>query len=189
MGQFNTIPPNPFPPSSESAGNGGGGEYVLPIASASKLGGVKVGNNLSIDGNGALSAPAPYTLPTASADTLGGVKVGDGLSIADGVLSADKQTVDFSTTETDTGVKWIDGKEIYCKVISGLSISSATTWTTTGVDISDIETIIGGVAIDNAGQFIASSLGGTNGDILLVRSMFDGNTITTVVVYYTKVTV
>lgn len=35
---------------------GGGGEYVLPKASATRLGGVKVGENLSIDENGVLSA-------------------------------------------------------------------------------------------------------------------------------------
>ena len=35
---------------------GGGGSYVLPVATASKLGGVKVGTNLSIDENGVLSA-------------------------------------------------------------------------------------------------------------------------------------
>lgn len=51
---FNTIPNNPFPPSSASAG-GGGGSYVLPVASADTLGGVKVGNGLSID-NGVLSS-------------------------------------------------------------------------------------------------------------------------------------
>jgi len=35
---------------------GGGGSYVLPVATASKLGGVKVGNNLTIDASGVLSA-------------------------------------------------------------------------------------------------------------------------------------
>ena len=35
---------------------GGGGSYVLPVATASTLGGVKVGNNLSIDASGVLSA-------------------------------------------------------------------------------------------------------------------------------------
>lgn len=39
-------------------GGGGGGGYVLPIASASTLGGIKVGENLSIDINGVLSALA-----------------------------------------------------------------------------------------------------------------------------------
>jgi hypothetical protein len=37
-------------------GGGGGGGYVLPTASADTLGGVKVGENLSIDANGVLSA-------------------------------------------------------------------------------------------------------------------------------------
>lgn len=66
----------------------GGEHYVLPVASASTLGGVKIGNGLSI-ADGVLSAdsPAPYELPTASADILGGIKVGSGLSINDGVLS------------------------------------------------------------------------------------------------------
>lgn len=36
--------------------SGGGGGYVLPIASSSTLGGIKVGNNLTIDVNGVLSA-------------------------------------------------------------------------------------------------------------------------------------
>ena len=35
---------------------GGSGSYTLPIASADTLGGIKVGNNLSIDANGVLSA-------------------------------------------------------------------------------------------------------------------------------------
>ena len=87
---FNTLPANPYPPSSEQMGAGGGGSYVLPTASADTLGGVKVGNNLSIN-NGVLSAPDPtpaYVLPTASAETLGGVKVGNDLNIgSDGTLN------------------------------------------------------------------------------------------------------
>lgn len=63
--------------------------YTLPQASASTLGGIKVGNNLTIT-DGVLSAvQGTYTLPTASASQLGGVKVGTNLSInASGVLSA-----------------------------------------------------------------------------------------------------
>ena len=69
---LNTYPYNPFPPSSEQMGAGGGGSYVLPVASADTLGGVKVGNNLSI-ADGVLSAPAPYTPPAYSTTP---VKVG-----------------------------------------------------------------------------------------------------------------
>lgn len=80
---FNTYPPNPFPPNSEEMGEGGGGQYVLPVASADTLGGVKVGNNLSIDGNGVLSVPL----------------------------------LNYSTSEQDTGILWVDGKKIYQKTI------------------------------------------------------------------------
>lgn len=69
-----------------------GSGYTLPIASASTLGGIKVGTGLSIDSTtGVLSSTGggTYTLPTASSSTLGGVKVGDGLSInsSTGVLA------------------------------------------------------------------------------------------------------
>lgn len=36
--------------------SGGGGDYVLPIASATRLGGIKVGENLSIEPDGTLNA-------------------------------------------------------------------------------------------------------------------------------------
>lgn len=52
---YNTIPSNPFPPSSANVSGGGGGQYVLPVASADTLGGVKVGAGLSI-ADGVLSA-------------------------------------------------------------------------------------------------------------------------------------
>jgi len=69
--------------------------YELPIASANELGGIKVGNGLSIDANGELSNdnPTPYTLPIAGQSQLGGVKVGSGLSIdANGELSNSNPT-------------------------------------------------------------------------------------------------
>lgn len=65
-----------------------GGGYVLPTATAERLGGVKVGNGLSVDESGVLSANVtPYTPPA------------------------------YSTDEVNTGVKWIDGRDVYRKVI------------------------------------------------------------------------
>ena len=62
--------------------------YHLPIASATELGGIKVGDNLTIEEDGTLNAnQTGYTLPVATSDTLGGIKVGSKLSISDGVLS------------------------------------------------------------------------------------------------------
>jgi hypothetical protein len=66
----------------------GANNYSLPIATASVLGGVKAGTNITIDASGVISGAASYTLPTAAAATLGGVKVGTGLAIdGSGVLS------------------------------------------------------------------------------------------------------
>ena len=95
---------------------GGGGGYVLPVATASKLGGVKIGSNVSIDENGVISVAAPYSLPTAAANTLGGVKVGSNLSIDEnGVLSATGGGgASYSTTEQVVGT-WTDGKPLYQK--------------------------------------------------------------------------
>ena len=83
--------------------------YTLPVASSSVLGGVKVGNNLSIDANGVLSATDTdtiYTLPNASSSTLGGIKVGNNLSIdANGVLSATLVKSDWNaSTGTDAEI-------------------------------------------------------------------------------------
>ena len=80
--------------------------YTLPIASATVLGGIKVGSNLSIDANGILSAGNSYVLPTASTTVLGGIKVGTNLSIdANGVLSStDTNTTYVNFTRTVAGL-------------------------------------------------------------------------------------
>ena len=77
--------------------------YTLPIASASVLGGIKVGSNLTIDSTGKLSAVAgSYTLPIASASVLGGVKIGNNLTItSDGTLSS-KDTIYTLPNATST---------------------------------------------------------------------------------------
>lgn len=62
-------------------------EYSLPTASTTTLGGIKVGNNLSIT-DGVLSASGGE-LPTASSETKGGIKIGTGLTMTGEVLSAD----------------------------------------------------------------------------------------------------
>ena len=68
--------------------------YHLPIASATTLGGIKVGTNLTIEDDGTLNAESTeYQLPAATSSTLGGIKIGSGLSISDGIASV---TVDAS---------------------------------------------------------------------------------------------
>ena len=86
--------------------------YTLPIASDSTLGGIKVGNNLSIDENGVLSGTASYELPVATSSTLGGVKIGDNVNVdANGVISVAAPTsiktvnsVSIGTVTTETEI-------------------------------------------------------------------------------------
>lgn len=73
--------------------------YELPVATASKLGGVKIGSGITLAADGTISvSSSTYSLPTASSSVLGGVKVGNGLSIStSGALSVstgNKITID-----------------------------------------------------------------------------------------------
>lgn len=62
---------------------GGSGSITtdIPVASETVLGAIKVGDNLTIDEDGVLSAGNSYVLPAATDTTLGGVIVGDGISV------------------------------------------------------------------------------------------------------------
>lgn len=80
--------------------------FPVAIASTTQLGGVKAGTNITIAGDGTISAsggpggptdwkditnkPATFTPPIATESLLGGVKPGSGLNVsADGTLTAD----------------------------------------------------------------------------------------------------
>lgn len=83
----------------------GANKYVLPTASSSTLGGIKVGNNLTIS-DGVLSGTpdTKYVLPTASTSVLGGIKVGNNLTISNGVLSGTPDTKYENATGTKAGL-------------------------------------------------------------------------------------
>ena len=84
------------PMSVEEAIKEAGSSYVLPVASAETLGGVKVGDNLTVEEDGTLNAADPYSPP------------------------------EYSTTVFDTGKKWIDGKNLFCKVVDLGNLPNAT---------------------------------------------------------------
>lgn len=99
--------------------------YTLPTASATVLGGIKIGSGLSIDGAGVVTAASSYTLPNATTTALGGVIVGTGLSVSSGTLSANVTSV-----AGRTGAVTIASGDV-----SGLA-ASATTDTTNAANIS-----------------------------------------------------
>ena len=127
--------------------------YTLPTASDVVLGGIKVGNNLSIDANGFLSTHTPYTLPTASSLVLGGIRVGNNLSIdANGILSTPiptPYTLPTASSSVIGGIKVGDNLSIDADGI----LSTHTPYTLPTASTS----VIGGVKVD--GTTIAINTG------------------------------
>ena len=68
-------------------------KYILPAATTTTLGGIIVGDRLSIDDTGKLVATYTYTLPKASSTVLGGVKIGSNITNTDGTISITKANV------------------------------------------------------------------------------------------------
>ena len=92
MSNFTSINPSQFTQlinALNSGGGGGGGSYTLPIASDTVLGGVKVGNGLSIENDGKLNVNASVS-----------------------------SEVQYSTLEKRIGT-WVDGTALYEKTIIG----------------------------------------------------------------------
>lgn len=139
---------------------GGGGGYVLPTATDERLGGIKVGSNLTVEEDGTLNAPAPtppYTPPA------------------------------YSTSEYDTGKKWIDGKTIYGKVLQlGSAITvDANSWSS---DIDLVGDKIISVSVINSTDNNVFPVGGniTSNKLSILNPRGSAITVDTIIVEYTK---
>lgn len=118
--------------------NGGGGSsgYTLPIASQSTLGGIKVGQNLTIDSGGTLSADA-QAVSVATTATTGVVQVGSGLSITSGgVLSTDIDLSNYAEKSELSGY-------VQTSAMSGYVETSALTDYATNESLSAYQTTQG----------------------------------------------
>lgn len=126
-------------------GGGSGEGYTLPPASATTLGGVKIGSGISVTADGVISANGgggtPYELPAATTTTLGGIKVGDNLTITpDGKLSANAGAYELpvATSAILGGVK----------VGSGLNVTQDGTLSAQGYTLPKAtRTVLGGVTV------------------------------------------
>ena len=100
----------------------GNPDYELPIASEDILGGIKVGDNLTIDEDGKLNGNPDYQLPCATATQLGGIKVGDYLSVNnDCKLSPDIMGGATESGDGDPGIvpQPLSDSKDYIKVLRG----------------------------------------------------------------------
>lgn len=131
-------------------------KYVLPAATTTTLGGIIVGDRLSIDSTGKLVATYTYTLPKASSSVLGGVKIGSNITNTNGTISLTKANVtsalgvDPTTTyvkkagDTMTGAltnsSTISGSKLISTVSTGtapIQVSSTTLCTNLNADMVD----------------------------------------------------
>ena len=114
-------------------------KYVLPAATTTTLGGIIVGDRLSVDSTGKLVATYTYTLPKASSTVLGGVKTGSNITNTDGTISITKNNV--------TSALGVDPTTTYVKKAGDTMTGTLTSASTTGsivfkgVENSDITNI------------------------------------------------
>ena len=101
---------------------------------------------------------------------------------------AEIKPLDYSTTEQKTGQKWIDGKDIYFRTFTDLTLTTTSTWVDTNIDSSGMDTIIGGLAIDDAKQSIVCSYGFGQNSKVILRAYIATNVIKTITMFYTKAT-
>lgn len=150
----------------------GNNELILNAATASNLGGIKVGSGLSIDGSGVLSSTvSSYVLPTASATILGGIKVGTGLSINSGTGVLDCTITQYSLPTASTtvlgGVK-VDNSTItisggVISAVPGIAAAGSLTGTTlaSGVTNSNLQTFGGVTSLNMSGGIYSKQISRT----------------------------
>ena len=102
-------------------------KYVLPAATTTTLGGIIVGDRLSIDDTGKLVATYTYTLPKASSSVLGGVKIGSNITNTDGTISLTKANV--------TSALGVDPTTTYVKKAGDTMTGSLTIETTSDINL------------------------------------------------------
>jgi len=101
-------------------------QYLLPTASKTTLGGVKIDGSTVTINNGVISAKQ-YSLPTASTTQLGGVKVDNAsISISNGVISAKQQSSisEIFNNSSSTSASCSFTPSNYSLIICGLTPSS-----------------------------------------------------------------
>lgn len=141
--------------------------YVLPAATNSVRGGVRIGSGLTLTGD-LLSAPG-YSLPIASGSVLGGVKAGSGVTItSEGVMNVAQSgyTLPPASPSVLGGVKAGSGVTIAGDgtiSVAVYSLPAASASTLGGIKIGP------GLSIDGAG--IVTATGTSSGSVASVNTV------------------
>lgn len=122
-------------------------KYVLPAATTTTLGGIIVGDRLSIDSTGKLVATYTYTLPTASSSVLGGVKTGSNITNTNGTISLTKANV--------TSALGVDPTTKYVTLDTDQTITGSKTFTVVNINTNNSGLLSNQttLALGNAGTY------------------------------------
>ncbi len=122
-------------------------KYVLPAATTTTLGGIIVGDRLSIDDTGKLVATYTYTLPTASSSVLGGVKTGSNITNTNGTISLTKANV--------TSALGVDPTTKYVTLDTDQTITGSKTFTVVNINTNNSGLLSNQttLALGNAGTY------------------------------------
>lgn len=165
----------------------GANNYSLPTASATTLGGVKVGANLSIDASGVLSAndtsvdwseiqnkpTTYYTLPQATSTILGGVEL---FSDTVQTVAANAVTATASRTygvqvnsagQAVVNVPWVDTNTVYTHPTGDGNLHVPATGTTNAGKVLTAGATAGSLSW---GNFPVTSVAGRTGDVTISKS-------------------
>ena len=132
--------------------------YTLPTASASVLGGIKVGSGLTIDGSGVVTAAGTYTLPEATVSTLGGVIVGSGLAVTSGTISLGSHASTHQTGGADAVASVVVTPSSLTADVNNWSIGTGDVFRVAGTAARNITGIAAGtsgltILVVNVGSF------------------------------------
>lgn len=101
-----------------------------------------------------------------------------------------KNNIDFSTTEHATGLKWIDGREIYSVTVDNTSdlVIQSNTWTDTSIVKGSIDLIIAVLGTSNGGSTFP--LAGDKGATYIRVNSWRNDTVSVryITLFYTKTT-
>ena len=145
-------------------------DYILPQATSDTLGGVKIGDNVSVASDGTIS------IPKASGNTLGVIKVGSGLSIAsDGTLSADGSTYTLpEATKTNLGGVYVDDD---LSTTSAHPVQNSTVSLAIDQISDDLSTLSGTVGgLSTTVGNLSTTVGNLSGSLGTLSSDVDTNT-------------
>ena len=144
--------------------------YHLPIASSTVLGGIKVGDNLTIEDDGTLNAEqTEYELPVASASQLGGIKVGAGLEINNSILKVDPDTTLSSSSQNAIANSAVNN------AISSLTSTVQTNTSSIGTINSSLSTLSNTVSGHTTSIGNLQSTVSTQGDAIELNTTAIGN--------------